>query len=97
MGYTAKQLVAIAEAEIGYHEKAGNSNLDSKTANSGKGNYTSIQETCTKRGTTTATKTATTGAISLWTGAFSNFAEARTKLNILSAKQANTAQAAASR
>lgn len=40
MGYTAKQLVAIAEAEIGYHEKASNSNLDSKTANSGKGNYT---------------------------------------------------------
>ena len=25
MGYTAKQLVAIAEAEIGYHEKASNS------------------------------------------------------------------------
>nr|DAE37680.1 MAG TPA: PlyB like endolysin [Bacteriophage sp.] len=40
MGYTAKQLVAIAEAEIGYHEKATNANLDSKTANSGKGNYT---------------------------------------------------------
>ena len=40
MGYTAKQLVAIATAEIGYHEKASNSNLDSKTANSGKGNYT---------------------------------------------------------
>ena len=40
MGYTATQLVKIAEAEIGYHEKASNSNLDSKTANSGKGNYT---------------------------------------------------------
>lgn len=40
MGYTAKQLVAIAEAEIGYHEKASNSNLDSKTANSGKKNFT---------------------------------------------------------
>ena len=40
MGYTAKQLVSIAEAEIGYHEKASNSNLDSKTANSGRGNYT---------------------------------------------------------
>ena len=24
MGYTAKQLVSIAEAEIGYHEKASN-------------------------------------------------------------------------
>lgn len=40
MSYTAKQLVAIAEAEIGYHEKASNSNLDSKTANSGSKNYT---------------------------------------------------------
>lgn len=39
MGYTAKQLVSIAEAEIGYHEKANNSNLDSKTANSGNKNY----------------------------------------------------------
>ena len=39
MGYTAKQLVAIAEAEIGYHEKASNANLDSKTANSGGKNY----------------------------------------------------------
>ena len=40
MGYTATQLVKIAEAEIGYHEKASNSNLDSKTANSGSKNYT---------------------------------------------------------
>lgn len=39
MGYTATKLVAIAEAEIGYHEKASNSNLDSKTANSGGKNY----------------------------------------------------------
>ena len=40
MTYTASKLIEIAEAEIGYHEKASNSNLDSKTANSGKGNYT---------------------------------------------------------
>ena len=40
MGYTATQLVAIAEAEIGYHEKASNANLDSKTANSGNKNFT---------------------------------------------------------
>ena len=40
MGYTAKQLVSIAEAEIGYHEKASNANLDSKTANSGNKNFT---------------------------------------------------------
>ena len=32
MGYTATKLVEIATAEIGYHEKASNSNLDSKTA-----------------------------------------------------------------
>ena len=40
MGYTATKLVEIATAEIGYHEKASNSNLDSKTANSGNKNYT---------------------------------------------------------
>lgn len=40
MGYTATRLVEIATAEIGYHEKASNSNLDSKTANSGNKNYT---------------------------------------------------------
>ena len=40
MGYTAKQLVSIAEAEIGYHEKASNANLDNKTANSGNKNFT---------------------------------------------------------
>ena len=40
MGYTATQLVSIAEAEIGYHEKASNANLDNKTANSGNKNFT---------------------------------------------------------
>ena len=50
MGYTAKQLVSIAEAEIGYHEKANNSNLDSKTANSGKGNYTKYSRDLHKAG-----------------------------------------------
>ena len=50
MGYTAKQLVKIAEAEIGYHEKASNSNLDSKTANSGKGNYTKYARDLHKAG-----------------------------------------------
>lgn len=38
--YTAKKLIAIAVAEIGYHEKASNSNLDDKTANSGGNNWT---------------------------------------------------------
>ena len=50
MGYTAKQLASIAEAEIGYHEKASNSNLDSKTANSGKGNYTKYSRDLHKAG-----------------------------------------------
>lgn len=39
-GCTAEALIAIAVAEIGYHEKASNSNLDDKTANSGNGNFT---------------------------------------------------------
>lgn len=50
MGYTAKQLVAIAEAEIGYHEKASNNNLNSKTANSGRGNYTKYSRDLHKAG-----------------------------------------------
>ena len=40
MAYTASKLIEIATAEIGYHEKASNSNLDSKTANSGSKNFT---------------------------------------------------------
>ena len=40
MAYTASKAVAIAAAEIGYHEKASNASLDSKTANSGGNNYT---------------------------------------------------------
>lgn len=50
MGYTATKLVEIATAEIGYHEKASNSNLDSKTANSGKGNYTKYSRDLYKAG-----------------------------------------------
>lgn len=33
-------VLMVAEAEIGYHEKASNKKLNSKTANSGTGNYT---------------------------------------------------------
>ena len=40
MAYTASKLIEIAMAEIGYHEKATNANLDSKTANSGNKNFT---------------------------------------------------------
>lgn len=35
-----KRVLDIARAEIGYHEKASNKNLDSKMANSGSKNYT---------------------------------------------------------
>lgn len=36
----ASKVIEIAEAEVGYLEKKSNSNLDSKTANAGSGNYT---------------------------------------------------------
>lgn len=37
---TAAKVIAIAEAEVGYLEKASNKNLDDKTANAGSANYT---------------------------------------------------------
>lgn len=37
---TAKQLIKIAEAEVGYLEKETNHNLDNKTSNAGDENYT---------------------------------------------------------
>lgn len=40
VGYTAKKLIAIAVAEIGYKEKKSNSQLDDPTANAGSNNYT---------------------------------------------------------
>ena len=40
MQYTAKKLLEIATAEIGYVEKKTNSDLDNKTANAGDANYT---------------------------------------------------------
>jgi hypothetical protein len=36
----ASDLIATAESQVGYHEKASNANLDSNTANSGSNNYT---------------------------------------------------------
>ena len=36
----ASEIIKIAEAEVGYLEKASNKNLDDKTANAGYGNYT---------------------------------------------------------
>ena len=38
-GY-ASAVLAIAAAEIGYHEKKSNSQLDNPTANAGSANYT---------------------------------------------------------
>lgn len=40
MGFTAKKLLDIARAEIGYKEKASNSNLDNPSANAGHNNWT---------------------------------------------------------
>ena len=40
MAYTASKLIEIATKEVGYLEKKSNSQLDSKTANAGRGNYT---------------------------------------------------------
>ncbi len=40
MSTPVERLLATAAAEIGYHEKASNKDLDSKTANSGNKNYT---------------------------------------------------------
>jgi len=40
MTYDPKKVIAIARAEVGYLEKASNSQLDDKTANAGSKNYT---------------------------------------------------------
>ena len=50
MSYTAKQLIAIAEAEVGYLEKKSNSQLDDKTANAGSKNYTKYARDLYKAG-----------------------------------------------
>ena len=38
--YYASTIIALAQNEIGYLEKASNSQLDSKTANAGYNNFT---------------------------------------------------------
>lgn len=40
MAYTATKLIALAAADVGYLEKASNAQLDDKTANAGRNNYT---------------------------------------------------------
>ncbi len=43
-------IIAIALAEVGYHEKATNANLDDKTANSGTANWTKYARDLAKAG-----------------------------------------------
>ena len=50
MGYYASEVIEIAEAEVGYLEKASNKNLDSKTENAGKNNYTKYARDLHKAG-----------------------------------------------
>jgi len=50
MGYTASELIKIAEAEVGYLEKETNKNLDSKTGNAGDENYTKYARDLHKAG-----------------------------------------------
>ena len=40
MAKTAAKLVVLADADVGYLEKASNAQLDDKTANAGRNNYT---------------------------------------------------------
>ncbi len=40
MGYDPKKVIAVAEAEVGYLEKASTADLDDKTAHAGSGNFT---------------------------------------------------------
>ena len=46
----ASDLIKIAEAELGYLEKASNKDLDSKTANAGSNNYTKYSRDLAKAG-----------------------------------------------
>lgn len=51
MGYTASKVVEIAKAEIGYHEKNSDANLDVKVAiNDGSGNHTKYARDLHKAG-----------------------------------------------
>lgn len=50
MSYTAKKLISIVEAEVGYIEKKSNARLDDKTANAGANNYTKYARDLYKAG-----------------------------------------------
>ena len=47
---TTTKVIEVARAEIGYHEKASNKDLDSKTANAGSKNYTKYARDLDKLG-----------------------------------------------
>lgn len=50
MSCTAKQVLAVAAAEVGYKEKKSNKDLDRKTANAGPGNFTKYARDLNKAG-----------------------------------------------
>ena len=52
----AKKLLSVAENEVGYLEKATNAQLDDKTANAGRNNYTKYARDHAKWGTYNASK-----------------------------------------
>jgi hypothetical protein len=56
MAYYASKVIEIAEAELGYLEKASNKNLDSKTENAGYNNYTKYARDLHKAGYYQASK-----------------------------------------
>lgn len=56
MARTVSELIKLAEAEVGYLEKKSNSQLDSKTGNAGKNNYTKYARDLHKAGYYQASK-----------------------------------------
>lgn len=50
MGYTASRVIKLAQGELGYKEKASNSQLDDKTANAGSNNWTKYARDLYKAG-----------------------------------------------
>lgn len=55
---TAKKLIEVMKAEVGYHEKASNYMLDDKTANAGSANFTKYARDLAKAGYYQASKQA---------------------------------------
>lgn len=66
-----ERVIATARAEIGYIEKATNSQLEDKTANAGSGNWTKYAAFLDGLGVYNFPKTATPGAICSLIGAIS--------------------------